>query len=289
MTDQKADELIAEAEKKLAKFALFTSNEEKFEKARDRFLQAATMYKASSAWDKAANAYMRASDMSSKNKQEMDYADDRYNAALMYQKIPDSRALGLLQEVVDIYDKNGKFANAAKICVAIAEQPGTEDSVEWFEKAMRYYKNEGSKVVATDIVLRIAQFYINKGDYGSAESIYDRTAKEYLDDRNSRGGARKVFFNALLCKIADLTASNLTEGTSALRDKFQEYQELDTQFTEHTREHMLILAICDALEAGDVDAYSEAVADYDNICPLDDVKTKMLLRGKQALRSAGVR
>ena len=54
MSDEKAEQLMKEAEKQANKFAPFTSSEEKYEKAREKYLQAATMYKASSNFAGAA-------------------------------------------------------------------------------------------------------------------------------------------------------------------------------------------------------------------------------------------
>lgn len=288
MSEEKGDALMAEAEKKLAKFSLFASNEEKADKARERFLQAATHFKACNNWLKAAQAYERAADMSTKNKSELEMAEDYQNAAMAYNKANNPRGQELLGQVVDMYDKNGKYTQAAKFCVVCAELGGPE-SLKWYERAVKYYKNDGARATAQELVGKTAELYVKAGQYEEGRKVYEQMAKDMLDDRLGRGGARKIFFMSLLCHLASITPTNLSEGVAVLSEKFNEFTELDTQFNEFTREHILIRELIAAIEEQSIDKYSEAVDEYDQICPLDDTKTKMLLRGKQLLRNADIR
>jgi len=274
---------MEEGEKKLTKFAPFTSKDEKAEKARDLFLQAATQFKANANWIGAGNAFLRAADMSGIMKSEMDSADDLNNAAMSYKKANDPRATEILERVVDIYDKNGKYSQAAKMCVTIGDMGG-KDAINFYQRAITYYRNEGSKATALDIVEKIANLSLQQEEYLQCQIQFDKIARECLDDRLRRGGARKYEFMSLLCQLATLSAGNRTVGIENLKERFEEYQGLDPQFTEHTREHMLIDAVIKAFEADDIRAFDEAVMDYDSICPMDDIKQKLLLNAKQVLR-----
>lgn len=278
-----------EGEKRLTKFAPFTSNDEKCEKARDKFIQAATQYKAAGNFLRAASAYQRASDMSQKTNCESDFISDCEEAGKCFKKANDSRSTDLFMRVVDMFDKNQKYSQAAKYCVQIAETMSGQEAINWLNKASKYYRSERSTVTANEVVVKMAEIHIKNGNYDDARSIYEKLAKEALDDRLQRGGARKLFFQALLCQIADITGSNISEGVNELQERFQEYQDLDTQFNEHTREHMLILALIEAFENQEIEKYDDALQDYDSICPLNDKQMKMLLRGKQALRQADIR
>lgn len=291
MTDDKAENLMIEGEKRITKFAPFTSSDEKHEKARDKFLQAATQFKAASNWSRAAQAYQRASDMSTILKNESDFVSDCESAAMALRKAGDKRANDLLMRVVDMYDKAGKYSQAAKFCVTLADSAefSATDTLEWLNKAIRYYRNDGSKVTAAELVQRTANVHLSANNYSDARKIFEKLGREALDDRLSRGSARKYFFAALLCELANLSGTNLDEGVSQLSEHFNQYQDEDNQFNEHTREHMLIRALISAIEAGDLNAYEEAVNDYDNIVPLDDKKSKMILRAKQLLRNQGLR
>lgn len=50
-----------------------------------------------------------------------------------------------------------------------------------------------------------------------------------------------------------------------------------------TREYKLAAAVMDACEQGDVDAFTQAVYEYDQLTKLDNTKTGILLRIKKGL------
>lgn len=278
-----ANALVEEAEKKLTKFSLFTSKEEVREKAREKFLQAATLYKTEENWAGAAKAYRRCADLSLQNKNEIEYAEDLLNVGTMLRKAKDPSFEEAMATVVDLYDKNGKSGQASKVCQTIAEAGGP-DAERWFRRAITYLRNEGSRITANELVAKMVAQQVEQGNFDLARKEYERLGREYLDEHLTRGSAKKYLFLALLCRVATVSAANLMEDVEALRAQFQEYQDLDPQFTELTREHMLIAAVITALDSEDEEAYTDAYMEYDSIIPLDLMKKKMLLRGKQALR-----
>ncbi len=101
--DSKAEQLMEEGEKKLKGFALFSSKEDKAEKAREKFVQAAPQYKAAGPWSRAANAYLRASDMATATKSEVDFISDTEEAAKMFKKANDPQANDLFERTYDDY------------------------------------------------------------------------------------------------------------------------------------------------------------------------------------------
>lgn len=58
--ETKGDELMSEGEKILKKFSFFSMSGDKVDKAHDKFIQAASQFKASNNFGKAAHAYARA-------------------------------------------------------------------------------------------------------------------------------------------------------------------------------------------------------------------------------------
>ncbi|KAH9578617.1 hypothetical protein LSM04_000835 [Trypanosoma melophagium] len=281
----KGDQLMEEGEKSLKKFSLFSFGEDKSERAREKFLQAATQFKSISDFAKAANAYKRAADMSEKSKNEMDMIIDLEEAARCYVKAKDTpTAARMYSRVVDYYDKNQQPHRAGKVCMSLSEITPVPEAMGWLERASKYYESQGSKVTASEVTLKMADVKARSGDYEGAREIYDRLARAALDDRVSRGGARKLFFTALLAQLASFKSDSIMEDLEVLRDRFEEYQDLDTQFNELTREHMLIKAVIEAIEDESVENMEAAVMEYDNICPLDELRESMLLRAKTALR-----
>lgn len=283
--EEKGDLLMAEGEKGLKKFSLFSSGDDKTDKAHEKFLQAATQYKASGNFTKVAKAYCRAADMSQKNKNEGEMCIEMEEAGKAYVKAGDIKdAIAHFRQVVDIYDKNQKLVMAAKVCTALGDITQGAEAMQWLQRAVKYYKAQGSKVTANEIVEKMGDVKARGGDYAGAREVYDELGREALDDRVARGNARKLFFSALLAQIASMTSATLMEDVGVLQERFEDYQELDTQFNENTREHMLIAAIIEAIQNEDPDAYEREVQEYDSIVPLDPTREKMVLKGKQVLR-----
>eukprot|EP00388_Colpodella_angusta_P033887 GDKK01030804.1.p1 GENE.GDKK01030804.1~~GDKK01030804.1.p1 ORF type:complete len:292 (-),score=62.40 GDKK01030804.1:144-1019(-) len=286
--NDKGTKIMEDAEKDLKGFGWFgIGKEEKYEKAREKFLQAATFFKADGAFGKAAAAYERCAEMSEKCKSEIDYVEDTKNSALMLRKAKDPKATEVLMRVVEMKDKAGKYREAAKLLETAAEEPEmpAAESIELLTRAAKYYKSENSKASAAELNEKIAQMLCKGSKYGEARRAFEKLAMDALDDRLTRGLARKNFFMALLCELADIPAHSMDTSVEALRERFESYQDQDPQFDQHTREHMLMAGILDAMESQDIEAYQAAVDDYDNIIPLDDRKARMLLRGKHLLKT----
>lgn len=284
--EQRGDTLMAEGEKQLSKKSWFSSNEGKIDDAHDKFLQAATHYKASGNFSKAAKAYHRASEMSARNKNEGERVVEMEEAAKVYVKAGDTAtAATMYKDVVGLYDQGQKYVNAAKVCVALGDVTTGAEAMQWLQRAVNYYRTQGAKVTANEIVLKMADLQAASGNYADAKIVYDQLAREALDDRVARGNARKLFFTALLCQIALIQSSHLLEDVSVLEEMFQEYQDLDTQFNHNTREHMVIAALIEAIQEEDINKFEEAVTEYVSICPLDSIREKMILKGKQTLKS----
>ena len=283
MSEKQAHALMQEAEKELNKFSLFSSKESKREAARDKFLKAATMYKASSNFQGAAMAYSRAAEMSQLNKEEIDLAEDWMNAGTYYLKVKDvQKGEELLGNVVDLYERSGKYGQAARACKQIGDE-GTPNAEKWYARAIQYFRNEGSRVAANDLAIKIADMKVQHGEYDAAKDEYFRIAKGYTEETLTRGNAKKYFFLTLLCRIALVTPDNFMEGVEGVQQLFSEVQDLDPQFDKNTREHMLISALIIAFEEEDLEKWVDAVNDYDSIIPLDQPRQKMLMRGKHAI------
>jgi alpha-soluble NSF attachment protein len=298
MSETKANELVAEAEKKMSGFSLFSSGEEKREKAHALLLQAATIFKANANFVSAGMTYKRAADIAKKNNDDISYGDDMSNAMAMMLKCDNyGEASKMGTEIVDYYDKTGKYSIAARICMQLGEYKPesaglrTSDEVrtgteQWLLKAMTYYRNEGSRATANDIRLKLAERKALNGDLEGAKAEFEALGTESIDAGLTRGMAHKHFFMALLCLVGSLKPSNLMEQGEILRQEFEKYTEMDTQFSEYTREHMLITGILRAVDETDVEVFEDAVHEFSEIGAVDQLKARLLVQGKQALRQA---
>lgn len=65
----------------------------------------------------------------------------------------------------------------------------------------------------------------------------------------------------------------------------QKYSSLDTTFSS-TRECKFVNILIDAVEAGDQEAYTAAVYEFDQVTKLDNWKTNILLKIKKSIAEA---
>jgi len=66
----------------------------------------------------------------------------------------------------------------------------------------------------------------------------------------------------------------------------EQYPNIDNTFTS-TREYMLLQNLMQAVEAGEQEAFSDHLYQFDQMCKLDKWKTKMLLRVKDSIEEQG--
>lgn len=69
----------------------------------------------------------------------------------------------------------------------------------------------------------------------------------------------------------------------AAKNALQRYQEIDVNFASQ-REARLLEALVNAYESYDIEAFTNAVIEYDSISKLDAWKTTILLRIKKAIQ-----
>lgn len=133
--------------------------------------------------------------------------------------------------------------------------------------------------------------------------------KSYLETSLTRFNAKDCSFKAAICRLMNMvcllllylsllfspTFLSLSVPTSnfqlffspgafwslqdadSVRPKWNQYKQSDPNLG-NTFEETLILKLCEAVENGDEEQFSDAVAEYDRVHRLDPWKTQMLLK-----------
>jgi alpha-soluble NSF attachment protein len=83
-------------------------------------------------------------------------------------------------------------------------------------------------------------------------------------------------FILLLTVLQDIVAANRA---------LESYRDTDPTFAS-TREHQLLVDLVQAIEAGDQEAFSDKLFQYDQLSKLDKWKTTLLLRIKSDIEEA---
>ncbi|EEB20034.1 Soluble NSF attachment protein, putative [Pediculus humanus corporis] len=279
--EQKALQLIAEAEKKLTSskgfFGSLFGGSSKVEEAVECYTRAANMFKMAKKWGQAGSAFCEAASLHAKAGSRHDAATNYVDAANCYKKSDPNESVNCLLKAIEIYTDMGRFTMAAKHHQTIAEVYETEAAdleraVQHYEQAADYFKGEESNSSANKCMLKVAQYAAQLENYDKAIKIYEQVASSSLENSLLKYSAKEYFFRAALCHLCVdvLNAQHAMERYCQLYPAFQD-----------SREYKLLKVLIEHMEEQNVDAFTEAVKDYDSISRLDQWYTTILLRIKK--------
>ncbi|XP_038207166.1 alpha-soluble NSF attachment protein [Zerene cesonia] len=281
--EQKAMQLMAEAEKKLSSSKTFLGSlfggSSKVEEAVDCYLRAANLFKMAKKWAQAGQAFCSAAQLHLKAGVRHDAATNFVDASNCYKKCDPNEAVSCLLKAIEIYTDMGRFTVAAKQHQNIAELYETEcvdlaRAMQHYEQAADYFRGEESTSSANKCMLKLAQYAAQLEHYDKAIQIYEQIAKSSLDNSLLKYSAKEYMFRAALCHLCVdiLNAQHALEKYCALYPAFAD-----------TRECKLVKELIEHLEEQNIDAFTEAVKTYDSISRLDQWYTSMLVRIKKQI------
>jgi alpha-soluble NSF attachment protein len=190
-------------------------------------------------------------------------------------KINQKEAVRCLQQAVALYTEMGRLGMAARQLREIAEvmeregDDSRQDAVIFYEQAADLYQTENQTAEANKCLLKIAQYSAELEAYPRAIQIYEAVAKAAVDNNLLKYSAKNHLMCAGMCVMA-------SSDISTTRETMEKYEDIDLAFQD-SREAKLLGALTDAWEAGDVDEYTMAIAEYDSLTRLDGWKTTMLV------------
>uniref|UniRef100_A0A673L435 Alpha-soluble NSF attachment protein n=1 Tax=Sinocyclocheilus rhinocerous TaxID=307959 RepID=A0A673L435_9TELE len=313
--EKEAMALMAEAEKKVKSsqsfFGSLFGGSSKMEDACDLYGRAANMFKMAKNWSVEAcrlcmsvahyifivifivifafccmcllasgNAFSQAALLYLQMQSKHDAATNFVDAGNAFKKSDPQEAINCLNRAIEIYTDMGRFTIAAKHHVTIAEIYETElvdidKAIAHYEQAADYYKGEESTSSANKCLLKVATYAAQLEQYPKAIDIYEQVATHAMDSALLKYSAKDYFFKAALCHFCvDMLNAKLA---------VQKYEEMFPAFSD-SRECKLVKKLLDAFEEQNLDAYTDAVKEYDTISRLDQWLTTMLLRIKKSLQ-----
>lgn len=285
--EEEGKNLMQAAEKKLASKtsmfkSMFGSTANGPEEAAELFGKAANQFKLAKAWTLAGGAFTRAAEAYEKLGADYSYeAASKYvDAGKMYktgESIP--KAIASFEEAVRVYTDGARFQQSARYQKEIAELHESAGDLTEARKAYStaadFYDGEDSKSNANAMRLKIALIAGTQGDYAIAAGLFEKIAAGALESNLLKYGARDHLLRAGMCHAVD----DQVEATRAL----ERYRELDPSFVG-SREDELLGKIVAAIADTDVEAFTNAVYEFDSISKLDDWKTSILLKIKNSIR-----
>ncbi|KAK3509164.1 hypothetical protein QTP70_020275 [Hemibagrus guttatus] len=282
--EKEALALIDAADKKMqmsaSLFGKFFGSSSKAEEACDMYMRAANMFKMAKNWRAAGDAFCKAARVHLKTQSKHNAAVSFIDAGNAYKKADPQEAIKCLSRAIDIYTDMGRFTIAAKHHMTVAEiyesdLLDVDKAVAHYEQAGDYYKGEESTSFANKCLLKVATYAAQLEQYQKAIQLYEQIGTYCMDNTLLKYGAKDHFFRAALCHFCvDMLNAKLA---------VQRYEEMFPAFSD-SRECKLVKKLLDAYEEQDVDAYTNAVKEFDSITRLDQWHTTMLLRIKKGIQ-----
>ncbi|EFN53423.1 hypothetical protein CHLNCDRAFT_53692 [Chlorella variabilis] len=210
-----------------------------------------------------------------------DAATSWVEAAKAFLKSDQRRAVSCLQQAVSLYTDMGRLGMAARQLREIAEvlekEGNKEECIMFYEQAADLFHTENSMAEANKCNLKIAQYAAELERYPQAVAIYEDVARACVENNLLKYSAKGHLLNAGICLLC-------SADVATVRGALERYCDTDINF-DNSREHTFLAALADALDEGDVEAFTTAVADYDSLTRLDAWKTTLLVRVKRKITS----
>ncbi|NWX71081.1 SNAA protein, partial [Alca torda] len=252
----------------------------RIEEACDIYARAANMFKMAKNWSAAGNAFCQAAQLHLQLQSKHDAATNFVDAGNAFKKADPQEAINCLIRAIEIYTDMGRFTIAAKHHISIAEIYETElvdieKAIAHYEQAADYYKGEESNSPPPSFLL-----------LPPSSSSFLPPPSSFLLLLPSSSFLLPPPPSFLL--LPPSSSSFLPPPSSFLlllppppwQLAVQKYEEMFPAFTD-SRECKLVKKLLDAHEEQNIDAYTDAVKEYDSISRLDQWLTTMLLRIKK--------
>ncbi|RYP53214.1 hypothetical protein DL769_010557 [Monosporascus sp. CRB-8-3] len=279
---QKADKTLASAG---SGFSFFGGRDEKYQNAADLYIEAANAFRMQKMNREAGQAFEKAAAVQTDNlKEPDDAANTLVDAFKVYRKENPEDAVRCLEVAVNQYCKKGNFRRAAQHKENMGEVFENEigdlqRALESYEAAAGWFEGDNAGALANKLWLKVADIAATNGDYYKAIEQYEKVAAASVSNNLMRYSVKDYFLKAGICHLAtgDIVATNRA---------LEKYRDMDPTFPS-TREHQLLVDLAGSVEAGDQEAFTNQLFQYDQMSKLDKWKTTILLRIKESIEEAG--
>ncbi|KAJ3102614.1 hypothetical protein HDU97_000398 [Phlyctochytrium planicorne] len=278
MSEKEALQLLDQAEKKAKYTGWFGAN--KLDEAADLYARAANAFKLAKMWKEAGDSFLSQANVLLKMGEKDEASSAYLNASKAFKKTHPLDAINSLQQAVQLLTEKGRFSAAASNQKQIAEIYETdvgdlEKAMVAFETAAEWYSGEDSNAQADACLLKVATFAAQLQRYEDAIAKFELVASHSVDNKLTKWSVRDYLFKSGLCILA--LGDFVRASTS-----FERYKQMDITF-ESTREYAFLKGLLEAVEAGDVEAFTGLVVDFDRLTKLDSWKTTLLLTIKKSI------
>ncbi|KAJ8083873.1 vesicular-fusion protein S17 [Marasmius tenuissimus] len=276
-----AQVLIEKADKKAnSSTGWFSSSSTKFEEAGDLYQEAANSFKLEKLFREAGDAFAREAECRENCKETNEAANAWWNAAKAYKRGYPDLAIQALGQTITHLTRAGRFRQAADRekeigQIHLQEHNDLRKACESYVRAGDWYAQEDAASTANACYKDAADLHADLGEYPQAIARYEMVADHSLSSALTKYSVKDYWLRAGLCALA------MNDAITAKRN-LQKYTNQDATFSS-TREAKFLTALIEAVQAGDEQAFTGAVVEFDQVTKLDNWKTNILLKIKRGL------
>jgi len=282
MAPSPAQVLLAKADKKYNSSAgWFSSSFTKYEEAGDLYQQAANSFKLEKLFKESGDAFSKEADCRDRQGEKDEAANAWWNAAKSYKKGYPELAVNALASTITYLTSLGRFRQAADRekeigQIHLQESRDLAKACQSFERAGEWYSQEDANATANACFKDAADLHAELEEYQAAIQRYEQVANHSLTSSLTKYSVKEYWLRAGLCALA-------MKDTVTAQRNLQKYGTQDVTFPS-TRESKFLVALTEAVEAGDEGALTAAVVEFDQITKLDNWKTSILLKIKRGVQ-----
>jgi len=257
----------------------------KYDEAQDCYQQAANQFKLQKEWDRAAEAFSQCAYCAQKSGSQTDECNFYSEAGHVLKKISTERAVEQYEKAIVIQGNSGKFQQAGKLLMQIAELYEAESLrdgkvKDYYKRAAEMFElDEHGKSNLTKCNLKVAEFSAKDGELQEAIKLFESEGEKALGNNLLAFGAKDRFLDAGILHLA--VGDSVTVNLS-----LDKYRSLDPRFAT-SREGELLGSLAEAFESNDVDLFTDKLFQFDSVTPLTPWRTDFLVKAKDNMTGGG--
>ncbi|CAE7274414.1 Abcc3 [Symbiodinium sp. CCMP2456] len=228
MSAAAAEELVKKAEQKMkggGGLWGYLSGGPKYDEAIEIYQQAANQYKMAKMWQEAGNCFVQCAFCAEKSGSQSDQANYLSEAGNVLKKVSTQLAVEQLEQAVSIYSAGGRFQQAGKLLLSVAELYEAErlqhkECKVFYKRAAEMFElADHSESNFSKCNLKYAEFAAKDGELEEAIRIFESEGEKALGKTLLQFGAKEHFLNAGILHLVGPVASPPLEATRNDRSK----------------------------------------------------------------------
>ncbi|CAE7360910.1 alphaSnap [Symbiodinium sp. CCMP2592] len=205
MSAAAAEELVKKAEQKMkggGGLWGYLSGGPKYDEAIEIYQQAANQYKMAKMWQEAGNCFVQCAFCAEKSGSQSDQANYLSEAGNVLKKVSTQLAVEQLEQAVSIYSAGGRFQQAGKLLLSVAELYEAErlqhkECKAFYKRAAEMFElADHSESNFSKCNLKYAEFAAKDGELEEAIRIFESEGEKALGKTLLQFGAKEHFLNA---------------------------------------------------------------------------------------------